>query len=93
MNILIHKRLYRKEFSHEYWSHQIRKYGSWIIKNLINHGYDTFRFGTKNLGFFLFTAAAAMQLFQVGKTKHPGGDNYAVTLLTEKIVGASLKND
>lgn len=39
----------------------------------------------------LFTAATAMQLFQAGITKHPDGDNWAVTKVIEDIVGASLR--
>lgn len=38
----------------------------------------------------MHTAAAAMQLFHAGKTKHPNGDNQAVTLVIEDIVGAEL---
>ena len=39
----------------------------------------------------LFTAAAAMQLFQAGRTKYPNGDNWVVTRLSEEIVGAKLR--
>ena len=39
----------------------------------------------------LFTAAAAMQLFQAGITKHPDGDNWAVTKVIEDIVGTGLR--
>ena len=39
----------------------------------------------------LFTAAAAMQLFQAGRTKYPDGDNWFVTRLSEEIVGAKLR--
>ena len=46
-----------------------------------------------NLGFPLFEVNIAMQLFQAGKTKHPNGDNWAVTLLTEEIVGVGLNNE
>lgn len=45
----------------------------------------------RDLGVPLFTAATAMQLFQAGKTKHPGGDNWVVTRISEAIVGAELK--
>lgn len=45
----------------------------------------------RELGVPLFTAATAMQLFQAGKTKHPEGDNWVVTRVTEDIVGAQLK--
>ncbi len=40
----------------------------------------------------LFTAAAAMQLFQAGITRHPDGDNWIVTRITEEIVGAGLRS-
>ena len=39
----------------------------------------------------LFTAATAMQLFQAGITKHPEGDNWAVTKVLEDIVGTGLR--
>jgi 3-hydroxyisobutyrate dehydrogenase-like beta-hydroxyacid dehydrogenase len=39
----------------------------------------------------LFTASTAMQLFQAGKTRHPGGDNWVVTRVLEEIAGASLR--
>ncbi len=39
----------------------------------------------------MFTAAAAMQLFQSGKTKHPEGDNWIVTKVLEDIVGTEVK--
>lgn len=45
----------------------------------------------RDLGVPLFTASAAMQLFQAGKTKHPDGDNWIVTRVMEDIVGAELK--
>ena len=44
----------------------------------------------RELGVPLFTAAIAMQLFQAGKTRHPGGDNWVVTRVLEEIVGAEL---
>ncbi len=43
------------------------------------------------LGVPLFTASTAMQLFQAGRTRHPDGDNQAVTLITEEIIGTGLK--
>lgn len=45
----------------------------------------------RDLGVPLFTASTAMQLFQAGKTKHPDGDNWVVTRISEDIVGAELK--
>ncbi|MEM7026402.1 MAG: NAD(P)-dependent oxidoreductase [Pseudomonadota bacterium] len=42
------------------------------------------------LGVPLFTTATAMQLFQAGRTRHPDGDNWVVTRITEEIVGAEL---
>ena len=45
----------------------------------------------RELGVPLFTATAAMQLFQAGKTKYPEGDNWIVTRVLEEIVGAELK--
>ena len=44
----------------------------------------------RQLGVPLFTAAAAMQLFRAGKTRHPDGDNWVVTRISEEIVGAEL---
>jgi hypothetical protein len=44
----------------------------------------------RELGVPLFTASTAMQLFQAGKTKHPDGDNWVVTRVTEDIVGTGL---
>ena len=44
----------------------------------------------RELGVPLFTAGAAMQLFQAGKTKHPEGDNWVVTRVIEDIIGAEL---
>lgn len=43
------------------------------------------------LGVPLFTAATAMQMFQAGRTAHPDGDNQAVALISEAIVGVGLK--
>lgn len=43
------------------------------------------------LGVPLFTASTAMQLFQAGRTAHPDGDNQAVALISEAIVGIGLK--
>jgi len=45
----------------------------------------------RDLGVPLFTASVAMQWFEAGKTKYPGGDNWIVTRLIEEIVGAELK--
>ncbi len=45
----------------------------------------------RDLGVPLFTASAAMQLFQAGKTRHPGGDNWVVTRVLEEIVGSRLR--
>jgi len=39
----------------------------------------------------MFTAGAAMQLFQCGKSKHPEGDNWIVTKVLEDIVGTEVK--
>jgi 3-hydroxyisobutyrate dehydrogenase-like beta-hydroxyacid dehydrogenase len=39
----------------------------------------------------MFTAGAAMQLFQCGKTKHPEGDNWIVTKVLEDIAGTEVK--
>ncbi len=39
----------------------------------------------------LFTAAAAMQLFQAGKSKHPEGDNWIITKVLEDIAGTEVK--
>lgn len=39
----------------------------------------------------LFTAAAAMQLFQCGITKHPEGDNWIVARVLEDIAGVEAK--
>ncbi|MEM8788192.1 MAG: NAD(P)-dependent oxidoreductase [Pseudomonadota bacterium] len=44
----------------------------------------------RDLGVPLHMAAAAMQLFQAGKTKYPDGDNWIVTRVIEEIVGAEL---
>ncbi len=44
----------------------------------------------QELGVPMHTAAAAMQLFHAGKTKHPEGDNWVVTRVIEDIVGAEL---
>ena len=47
----------------------------------------------QDLGVPMHTAAAAMQLFHAGKTKHPDGDNWVVTRVIEDIVGAELHRD
>ncbi len=44
----------------------------------------------QKLGVPLYTASAAMQLFQAGITKYPKADNWVVTRLTEEITGAEL---
>ena len=44
----------------------------------------------QTLGVPLFTASAAMQLFQAGITKYPDADNWVVTRLTEEVIGAEL---
>jgi 3-hydroxyisobutyrate dehydrogenase-like beta-hydroxyacid dehydrogenase len=44
----------------------------------------------RDAGVPLFTAAAAMQLFQAGKTRFPDEDNWAVTKVVEDIVGAKV---
>lgn len=47
----------------------------------------------QELGAPLFTAAAAMQVFQAGKTRYPDGDNWVTTRIFEEIVGAELHRD
>ena len=42
------------------------------------------------LGVPLHQAAAAMQTFHAGRTRHPGGDNWVATRVLEEIVGAEL---
>ena len=44
----------------------------------------------EELGVPLFTAAAAMQIFHMGKTRYPQGDNWICTKVLEEIVGAEL---
>ena len=44
----------------------------------------------EDLGVPLFTAATAMQIFHLGKTKYPHGDNWICTRVIEEIVGAEL---
>ena len=44
----------------------------------------------RDFGVPMFTAAAAMQLFQAGITKFPGEDNWAVTKILEEIVGTTV---
>ena len=46
-----------------------------------------------DLGVPLFTAAAAMQLFQAAKTKYPEGENWIIARLMEDIAGAELHRD
>lgn len=44
----------------------------------------------EELGVPLHTAAAAMQIFHAGRTRHPDGDNWVCTRVMEEIVGAEL---
>ena len=44
----------------------------------------------ENLGVPMHTAAAAMQIFHAGRTKHPNGDNWVCTRVIEEIIGAEL---
>jgi 3-hydroxyisobutyrate dehydrogenase/putative dehydrogenase len=45
----------------------------------------------REFGVPMFTAGAAMQLFQAGITKFPAEDNWAVTKILEDIVGVSVQ--
>lgn len=45
----------------------------------------------RDMGVPMFTAGAAMQLFQAGKTRHPDEDNWTVTKILEEIVGTEVK--
>ncbi|MGV6875546.1 NAD(P)-dependent oxidoreductase [Pseudochelatococcus sp. B33] len=45
----------------------------------------------REFGVPMFTAGAAMQLFQAGITKFPGEDNWAVTKILEDIVGTTVQ--
>ena len=47
----------------------------------------------EELGVPLFTAAAAMQIFHMGKARYPNGDNWICTRVIEEIVGAELHRD
>ncbi|WP_299729026.1 NAD(P)-dependent oxidoreductase [uncultured Tateyamaria sp.] len=47
----------------------------------------------EELGVPLHTAAAAMQVFHAGRTRHPTGDNWVATRVIEEIVGAELHRD
>ncbi|WP_420013059.1 NAD(P)-dependent oxidoreductase [Tateyamaria sp.] len=47
----------------------------------------------EELGVPLHTAAAAMQIFHAGRTRHPEGDNWVATRVIEEIVGAELHRD
>ncbi len=47
----------------------------------------------EELGVPLFTAAAAMQIFHMGKTRYPHGDNWICTKVLEAIVGAELHRE
>jgi 3-hydroxyisobutyrate dehydrogenase/putative dehydrogenase len=46
----------------------------------------------RELGVPLFTAAAAMQWFQIGRERYPDGDNQAVARVLEEFVGAELSS-
>ncbi|RMF35103.1 MAG: NAD(P)-dependent oxidoreductase, partial [Alphaproteobacteria bacterium] len=45
----------------------------------------------RRLGVPMHSTATAMQLFQAGMAKYPGGDNQSVARVIEEIVGAELK--
>ena len=47
----------------------------------------------EELGVPLHTAASAMQVFHMGKTKYPNGDNWVCTRVIEEIIGAELHRD
>ena len=47
----------------------------------------------EELGVPLHTAASAMQIFHMGKTKYPHGDNWICTRVIEEIIGAELHRD
>lgn len=47
----------------------------------------------EELGVPLHTASSAMQVFHMGKTRYPNGDNWACTKVIEEIVGAELHRD
>ena len=47
----------------------------------------------EELGVPLFTAAAAMQIFHMGKTRYPDGDNWICTKVLEEITGEELHRD
>jgi 3-hydroxyisobutyrate dehydrogenase/putative dehydrogenase len=47
----------------------------------------------EELGVPLHTAAAAMQIFHAGRSRHPQGDNWVCTRVIEEIVGAELHRD
>jgi 3-hydroxyisobutyrate dehydrogenase-like beta-hydroxyacid dehydrogenase len=44
----------------------------------------------RDMGVPMFTAGAAMQLFQAGKTRSPDEDNWTVTKILEEIVGTEV---
>ena len=44
----------------------------------------------ENLGVPMHTAAAAMQIFNAGRSKYPNGDNWVCTRVIEEIIGAEL---
>lgn len=47
----------------------------------------------RRLGVPLFTASTAMQLFEAGRARYPGGDNWVIARLMEEIAGAELHRD
>ncbi len=47
----------------------------------------------EELGVPLHTAASAMQVFHMGKTKYPNGDNWVCTRVIEEIIGAELHRE
>lgn len=47
----------------------------------------------EELGVPLHTAASAMQVFHMGKSRYPNGDNWACTRVVEQIVGAELHRE
>jgi 3-hydroxyisobutyrate dehydrogenase/putative dehydrogenase len=47
----------------------------------------------EELGVPLHTAATAMQIFHMGKSRYPDGDNWICTKVLEEIVGAELHRD
>ncbi|NND91690.1 MAG: NAD(P)-dependent oxidoreductase [Granulosicoccus sp.] len=47
----------------------------------------------EELGVPLHTAASAMQIFHMGRTKYPQGDNWICTKVIEEIIGAELHRE